>query len=137
MTKARLVLAVVSTLVEEFAFYAIWRWLLPEFDIYLPLWLLVAVMVFWAAFAIVSFIFVTHIIRRQTVVGLPTMVGSKGKVRSPLSPEGQVMIKGELWGAKSIDGAIDTGEMVTVVGQDSLQLIVRRVGTRHTEGPTR
>jgi membrane-bound serine protease (ClpP class) len=131
MTTARLIIAIVSTLVEEFAFYAIWRWLLPEFDIYLPLWVLVAVMVFWAAFAIVSFIVVTRVLRRQTVVGLPTMVGSKGKARSPLSPEGQVMIKGELWGAKSVDGDIDTGEMVTVVGQDSLQLIVRRVGTRH------
>ena len=39
------------------------------------------------------------------------------------------MIKGELWGAKSIDGDIDTGEVIMVVGQDSLQLIVRRAGT--------
>ena len=60
---------------------------------------------------------------------MPTMVGMRGKVRSPLSPEGHVMIKGELWGAKSIDGDIDTGEVVTVVGQDSLQLVVRRAGT--------
>ena len=126
MTTARLIIAVVSTLVEEFAFYAIWRWLLPEFDIYVPVWVLVAVMVLWAAFAIVSFIFVTHVLRRRAIVGLPTMVGMRGKVRSPLSPEGQVMIKGELWTAKSIDGNMDAGEAVTVVGQDSLQLIVRR-----------
>jgi membrane-bound serine protease (ClpP class) len=126
MTTARLILAIVSTIVEEFALYAVWRWLLPEFDIYLPLWVLVVVMVFWAVFAVVSFIFVTRVLRRQTLVGLPTMVGMRGKVRSPLTPEGQVMIKGELWGAQSIDGDIQAGEAVTVVGQDSLQLIVRR-----------
>jgi membrane-bound serine protease (ClpP class) len=129
MTTARLIIAVVSTLVVEAAYYVIWRWVLPEFDIQVPLWVLVAVMVFWAVFAVADFIFVTHILRRQTLVGLPTMEGSKGKAKSPLNPEGQVMIKGELWGAKSIEGDINIGEVVTVVGQDGLQLVVRRAGT--------
>jgi len=129
MTTARLILAIVSTLAVEFAFYVIWRWVLPEFDIQVPFWVLMAVMIFWAVFAVADFIFVTHILRRQTLVGLPTMEGSKGKAKSPLHPEGQVMIKGELWGAKSIDGDINIGEVVTVVGQDGLQLVVRRAGT--------
>jgi len=135
MTAARLIIAVVSTLAEEFALYAVWRWVLPGFDIQIPLWGLVAVMAFWAVFAMVNFIFVTRILRRQALVGLPTMTGSQGRARSPLSPEGQVMIKGELWGAKSIDGNIDTGEMVAVVGQDGLQLIVRRAGTSNLKAP--
>jgi membrane-bound serine protease (ClpP class) len=129
MTTARLIIAVVSTLVVEFAFYVIWRWVLPEFDIQVPLGVLIGVMIFWAVFAVADFIFVTHILRRQTLVGLPTMEGSKGKAKSPLNPEGQVMIKGELWGAKSIEGDINIGEVVTVVGQDGLQLVVRRAGT--------
>ena len=129
MTTARLILAIVSTLAVEFAFYVIWRWVLPEFDIQVPFWVLMAVMTFWAVFAVADFIFVTHILRRQTIVGLPTMEGSKGRVKSPLHPEGQVMIKGELWGAKSIEGDINIGEVVTVVGQDGLQLVVRRAGT--------
>ena len=132
MTTARLIIAIVSTLVVEAAYYVIWRWVLPELDIQVPLWVLIAVMAFWAVFAVADFIFVTHILRRQTLVGLPTMEGSKGKAKSPLSPEGQIMIKGELWGAKSIDGDIDIGEVVTVVGQDSLQLIVRRAGTHNS-----
>ena len=129
MTTARLILAIVSTLAVEFAFYVIWRWVLPEFDIQVPFWVLMAVMIFWAVFAVADFIFVTHILRRQTIVGLPTMAGSQGRVKSPLHPEGQVMIKGELWGAKSIEGDINIGEVVTVVGQDGLQLVVRRAGT--------
>jgi membrane-bound ClpP family serine protease len=89
----------------------------------------VTVMVAWAVFAITSFIFVTHVLRQRATVGLPTMVGTRGKARSPLNPEGQVMIKGERWGAKSIDGDVNIGEAVMVVGQDGLQLIVRRTGT--------
>ena len=135
MTTARLIIAVVSTLVEEFALYAVWRWALPEIDIYVPMWVLVAVMITWAVFAIISFIFVTRVLRQRATVGLPTMVGTKGKAISPLNPEGQVMIKGERWGAKSIDGDVDVGEVVTVVGQDGLQLIVRRTGTGNMKAP--
>jgi membrane-bound serine protease (ClpP class) len=134
MNTARLILAIGSTLAVEFAFYAIWRWVLPEVDILVPFWALVAVMVFWAVFAVVDFIFVTHILKRQTLVGLPTMAGMRGKVRTPLAPEGQVMIKGELWGAKSVDGDIDVGEQVVVTGQDGLQLIVHRAGADNLGG---
>lgn len=127
MTLARLVLAIVSTMAVEAAFYSIWRWGLPELDIDVPLWVLITVMVGWAIFAVVDFWFITHILRRQALIGLPHMEGSQGKVTSPLNPEGLVRIGGELWGAKSLDGAIDAGEKVVVVGQDGLQLIVRRV----------
>ena len=126
MTTARLILAIVSTAAVEVALFAIWRWILPEWGIEIPLAVLIGVMVAWAIFAVLDFWFVTRILKRQTIVGLPTMVGSKGKVARPLTPEGQVSIKGELWGAEAIDGNIGSGEVVTVVGQDSLKLIVRR-----------
>jgi membrane-bound serine protease (ClpP class) len=54
------------------------------------------------------------------------MVGSQGKVVSPLDPQGVVRIKGELWKATSAAGRIDTGEEVTVVRQEGLKLIVRQ-----------
>ena len=129
MTTARLILAIVSTAAVEAALFAIWRWLLPEWGIDIPLAVLIGVMVAWAIFAMVDFWFVTRILKRQAVVGLPTMIGSKGKVAQPLTPEGQVIIKGELWGAEAIDGNIGSGEAVTVVGQDGLKLIVRRVSS--------
>ena len=135
MNTARFIIAVVSTLAVEAALYAVWRWVLPEFDIQVPMWVLIAVMTFWAVFSVVDFVFVTHILRRKAIIGLPDMVGMWGKARSPLHPEGHVMIKGELWGAESIDGDIDTGEMVVVVGQDSLQLVVRRAGTGSLRAP--
>lgn len=130
MTTARLILAIVSTSLEEVAIYVIWRWLLPEFDIVLPLSVLIGIMVAWAAFAVTLFIITTRILKKQTVVGLPTMIGSKGKVASSLAPEGLVSIKGELWGATSTEGDVDTGEEVEVVGEDGLKLMVRKVGPK-------
>ena len=126
MTMARLVLAIISTALQEAAIYVIWRWLLPDFDIYLPVSVLVAVMIFWGILAVSLFIFTTRTLKKQTVVGLPTMIGSRGKAAGRLSPEGMVRIKGELWAAVADGDGIDKGEWVEVVGEDGLKLVVRR-----------
>ena len=104
----------------------IWRWGLPQIGIELPLTVLLAVMVAWGIYAGTTFWIVTRTLRQKALVGLPTMIGSRGKVVSPLIPEGQVIIKSELWGAKSADKNIASGEQVTVVEQDGLKLIVRK-----------
>ncbi len=132
LTRARLVLAIISTSLEEVAIYVIWRWLLPDFGVKLPFQVLIGVMVAWAAFGAWLFIFTTRTLRRQVPVGLPSMVGTKGKIASRLSPEGMVRIKGELWGATSAEGDIDTGEEVVVVSEDGLKLSVRRVSDSRT-----
>jgi membrane-bound ClpP family serine protease len=127
LTTARLVLAIVSMVIEQGAIYVIWRWLLPEFGINLSVSVLIGVMAAWAVFGIWLFLFTTHTLRRQVPVGLPSMVGTKGKVSSRLVPEGLVRIKGELWVATSPEGDIDAGENIVVVGEDGLKLLVRRV----------
>ena len=132
MTTARLILAIVSTSLEEVAIVAIWRWLLPEFGIYLPFSVLIGVMVAWAVFAVALFVFTTRTLKKQTVVGLPTMIGSRGKVASSLAPEGLVRIRGELWGATSAEGNVDKDEEVEVVGEDGLKLVVRKAGRKRT-----
>lgn len=134
MMTARLILAIVSTSLEEAALFVIWRWGLPEIGVRLSLYVIIIIMVAWAAFAIITFWIVTRTLSQKAMVGLPTMVGGKGKVVSRLAPEGQVIIKGELWGAKSIDGNIDSGGEVVVVGQDGLKLMVRKAGSSRVEG---
>ena len=109
------------------------QFLLPEFDIYLPVQVLIGVMVAWGIFSIWLFIFTTHTLRKQVPVGLPSMVGTKGKVTSKLAPEGLVRIKGELWVATSSEGDIGTGEDITVVGEDGLKLFVRKAGSRKSK----
>ena len=128
MTTARLILAIVSTFLEEVALVVIWRWGLPHFGIHLSLSVLIGVMVAWAIYAVITFQIVSRTLKRKVIAGLPSMVGSKGKVVSPLAPEGMVAIKSELWSATSAEGDIDKGEEVMVEGQDGLKLVVRKSG---------
>lgn len=129
----RLIVAIVSTALEEIALVVIWRWGLPQLDIHLPLYVLIIIMAAWAVYAVTTFWIVTRIMRKQTVVGLPTMIGAMGKVVNPLTPEGLINIRSELWGAKSLEEDIYNGEKVTVVGQDGLKLVVRKENAARPE----
>jgi len=122
----RRILAIISTLLEEAALAAVVLWGLPLLGIHLPLYGLIALMAALAAFAVTTYLLGSRALRRKPVVGLPDMVGSKGRVVSRLEPEGLVRIKGELWESKSAGRRVEAGEEVTVVGQEGLKLIVRR-----------
>jgi membrane-bound ClpP family serine protease len=134
LTTGRLVLSTITISAEEAAIFAVWRWLLPRWNIMLPVWVLVAVMAAWLGFSAWLFIFTTRFLKRQPQVGLPSMVGTAGRAAGPLSLEGMVNIRGELWGATSIEGNIRAGEEIVVAGENGLKLTVRR---RHPGGTTR
>lgn len=59
--------------------------------------------------------------------GAEEIVGSRGEVRAPLDPVGQVFVHGSLWRARGEDesAALDRGERVRVSGVDGLTLTVR------------
>jgi membrane-bound ClpP family serine protease len=126
LTLARLVLAIISTGLEEVAVWAVWRWVLPDLGIELPFALLIIIMVVWAAFCTWLFIFTTHTLNKQAWAGLPSMVGMNGKVTRSLDPSGLVKIRGELWRAIADEGKIDSGDDIVVVAQNGLTLSVRR-----------
>ncbi len=125
---ARLITAIITTLIWEAMLVAIWYWGLPLLGIELPLPTLILAMAVLGVYAVVSFYIGTRALRRKAVTGMADMVGSQGKVVSQLAPEGMVMIEGELWEAKSVEGNIDRGEEVKVVGQEGLKLFVRKSG---------
>ena len=122
----RLVFAIFSTMLEELALVVIVLWGLPQLGIEIPLAGLIALMVVLVAYAVFSYRIVSRALKKKPVVGLPAMVGSKARVVSPLDPEGLVKIRNELWKAKPAGMKIDTGEEVIVVGQDGLELVVRK-----------
>ena len=123
----RLIVAIITTLLEEAALAAVVLWGLPLVGINMPLAGLIALMVVWLAVSVFIYRKGSQALRRKAVVGLPTMIDSKGKVVSPLVPSGTVRIKGETWEAMSVGRRINTGEEVTVVGQDGLKLVVRKI----------
>lgn len=131
---ARLIFAIFSTLLEETALVVIVLWGLPELEIHIPLAGLIALMAAWGAYSVVSYRIGSRALRRKAVIGLPAMVGARGKVVSPLAPNGLVIIKGELWGATSSGTNVDVGEEVVVVEQDGLRLVVDKNGSDNSTG---
>jgi len=119
-------LAILTTLLEEIILAVIILFGLPRLGIDIPLPILIVLMVALVAFAVFTYRKGSRALRRKPVGGLTAMLGSEGKVVSPLDPDGLVRIKSELWTAKSASGRIDTGLAVTVVGRDGLKLIVRK-----------
>ena len=131
---ARLIFAIISTLLEEAALVAVVLWALPQIGVHIPLPGLIALMVVWGTYSIFIYRMGSQALRRKPLISLPDMVGSHGKVVSPLIPEGLVSIRGELWIAKSAGGEIKPGSQVTVLEQNSLKLVVSdRSTTNDTE----
>lgn len=122
---ARLILAIVSLILEEAAIAVIVLMGLPRLGINLPLPGLIAVMVLWLVYGVVIYRIGSRALRREPLVSLPDMLGGRGKVVSQLAPEGLVRIKGELWVAKSVEKKIDVGREIIVVEQDGLKLVVQ------------
>jgi membrane protein implicated in regulation of membrane protease activity len=61
--------------------------------------------------------------RRRIQMGAETLIGARALVVSPCRPDGQVRLRGELWGARCEAGA-DLGDTVRVVERDGLTLLV-------------
>lgn len=55
-----------------------------------------------------------------------SMVGLEGEVVSPLTPEGVVKVRGELWKAVIIEGQATQGQNVVITSLNGLKLLVRR-----------
>jgi len=121
----RLILAIISTILEEAAIVAIVLLGLPRLGIHVPLAGLIALMAAWGAYSIIIYRMGSRALERKPVIRLP-VTGSHGRVVSRLAPEGLVRIESELWVATSAGAEIDVGTEVIVVEQDGLRLIVRK-----------
>ncbi|MFC1866059.1 NfeD family protein [Chloroflexota bacterium] len=123
----RLILAVMSTILEEVALAVIVVIGLPKLNINLPVFALVIMMLFWAVIAVTIYRAGSRVLKTTPMTGLETMVGSCGRVVKTLHPEGLVKIRGELWQAKMDGGNVATGGEVVVIAQKGNRLTVRLV----------
>ena len=125
MNRPRLIFAIVSTIIEEIAIAAIGIWGLPQIGVDFPLWATLLIMIVWLSYSVYTFKKGTKALKIGHILGMPNMIGTKGRVTSTLNPEGWVKIRGELWSAKSMSGEIHTGQDVIVTGQKRLKLEVK------------
>jgi membrane-bound ClpP family serine protease len=126
----RLIIAIITTALEEAAIAVVVLWLLPKIDVNLPIFVLVIIMLAWLGLAVFTYGMGSRALRKKPEGGLSDMLGMRGEVVKRLDPEGMVRIKGETWKAKSAGRKVEKGEVVTVVGQKGLKLIVEKEGRR-------
>ncbi|HEY95078.1 MAG TPA: hypothetical protein G4O15_09090 [Dehalococcoidia bacterium] len=125
MNRPRLIFAIVSTIIEEVAIAAAGIWGLPQIGVDFPLWGIILIMIAWLSYSVYTFKKGTKALTIGNILGMPNMIGTKGRVTSALNPEGWVRIRGELWSAKSLSGEIQPGRNVVVTGQKRLKLEVK------------
>jgi len=87
-----------------------------------------------AFFALVAGMGIKALKRRPTT-GWEALIGEVGVARTPLHPDGQVFIQGELWSASCEEGA-EVGEKVRVVAVEGLKLHVTKVPKEALHGTT-
>jgi membrane protein implicated in regulation of membrane protease activity len=122
---ARLIIAVITNLLDEAIILAIILWGLPKLGVNLPVWATVLIVLVFLAWSITIFRFGSRILKKKPLPGLSDMLGTEGTVERALNPEGLVKIEGELWEARAETGMIDVGRDVVVVAQAHLKLTVR------------
>jgi len=120
--------AIVSTLLEEIAIAVIGLWLLPKYDINIPVWVVVLIMVGWAAYNIITYKPSKRVLDKDIPSPAEDMIGCEGTARTCLDPDGMVQVRGALWKATATDSAIDNGEEIVVVGIKRLTLLVAPLG---------
>ncbi len=89
----------------------------------------VPLMIALASFSALIFAFlvvkVVQTYRKPPVTGREGLLHAEGITKTPLTPEGIVLVQGERWQAVSLGGNLPAGVKVVVVGRDGFTLQVR------------
>ena len=93
----------------------------------IPLPLIIVLIVVVGTVVLLTNLAIIPTLRQRPVTGAEGMIGERGRVVEPLAPEGTILVEGEHWRAKSIEGHIGAGEAVEVVSVDGLTLKVKKV----------
>lgn len=116
--------AILGWMLEEAILVAVVLWLLPLFNINIPLWGLAILMVALAAYSYVMYRVGSPTFLMKPKVAAETIIGNDGKVTKRLAPEGYVKVRGVLWKATCVESELEVGDDVVVVDINGLRLIV-------------
>ena len=111
---------------DEALLVAIVLVVLWQMGVHLSPWIITTVVVLLAVLVFILYRVIVSLTKREQVGGREGLIGLQGKVVRPLTPEGVIKTRGELWKAKCIDDSISTQEEVVVIGVEGLKLLVKR-----------
>ena len=117
--------AILGWMLEESILVAVVLWLLPRFNVNLPLWVLGILVVALAVYSYVMYRVGRLTFLMRPKVAAEAIIGNEGKVTKRLAPEGYVKVQGVLWKATCSESELEVGDEVVVVGIEGLRLIVR------------
>ncbi len=122
--KGRLIISIISSLLDEAIIVFLVLWLLPQIGIEIPIWGTILIVLGFAAFAFISYRIGTRTLTKKPFP-LLTMVGKEGITCTPLNPDGFIRVEGELWSARTEGANLDIGVIVLVTAQKKLVLKVK------------
>jgi membrane-bound serine protease (ClpP class) len=120
--------AILGWMLEEAILVAVVLWLLPLFNVNIPLWVLGILMVALAVHSYVMYRVGVPTFLMKPKVAAETIIGCDGKVTKRLDPEGYVKVQGVLWKATCAESELEVGDDVVVVDINGLRLIVSPKG---------
>ena len=116
----RLLLTIIISLVDEAIIILVLFFVLSQFGIEMPIWLIITLVLIFSAITYVLY----RTLKKNPLLGFDNMIGKSGLVISKITREGTIKIGRELWAAKAEQDNIEKGEEVTVIGQTGLKLTV-------------
>jgi membrane protein implicated in regulation of membrane protease activity len=127
--------AVIGTILEQLFAVAMVLWILPAFEIRVPLWGLACLMIGLLVISVFTYLMGRRALDKNMVCAPEVMIGKSGVAATELSPGGYVKIQGELWQASS-DLLISIGEEIVVTGMNGFKLqVVRKNKTPGEKSP--
>lgn len=125
MKNPRLIIAIITNLLDEAIIVAFIIFGLPRLGVQIPTWALILIGVGFLVYAVGFYTIGSRVLNKKPLPGLTSMVGVEGRAMTRLAPEGFVRVEGELWASRTDAGTIDAGTMVIVTQQRRLKLTVR------------
>jgi membrane-bound serine protease (ClpP class) len=122
--KTYFIFSIITGLLKGAILVSIVFWLLPLWEIHIPMWGFILIFIAFFAFEIITFRLGKRSLESRPAMGPEVIVGCCGKATTPLNPDGYVQVNGELWHAFSSDVNINEGDSIIVVGLDRLNLYV-------------
>ncbi len=116
--------AILGWMLEEVVLMAIVLWLLPHFNINIPLWALGILMVALAVYSYTMYRVGRPTFLLKPRVSAEAIIGNEGKVIKRLAPEGYVKVQGVLWKATCNEAELEIGDEIVVVDIEGLKLFV-------------
>ncbi|HVM36623.1 MAG TPA: NfeD family protein [Actinomycetota bacterium] len=84
-------------------------------------YVVILLLVAWQAFEIWLYF---NLRGKKSITGQEALLGATGRAHTACRPDGQVLVKGQLWSARCPEG-LEPGERVVVIAVDGMHLTVR------------